>query len=100
MLTPTLVTVVPIGEFDTPSIRAEFDSIIQMLKDKDAEPLVAGPVSDETAAREGVEASLSRNPDLLLLVPLRGLSAQAMEAAALASRAPCLIWPIHGRFAL
>ena len=34
------------------------------------------------------------------MVPLRGLSALAMESAARASQAPCLIWPVQGRFAL
>src|SRR3954449_459625 len=96
----TLVAAVPVGEFDTPLIRAEFDAIIQMFAGLGAELLVAEPVSDEAAARQAVEASLSRSPDMLLLIPLRGLSAQTMEAAALASPAPCLIWPIQGRFAL
>src|SRR5258705_222680 len=62
-----LVAALPIGEFDTEPIRAEFDAIIQVFKDLGAELLVAEPVSDEAAAREAAEASPDRNPDLLRL---------------------------------
>ena len=41
-----------------------------------------------------------RSPDLLLLIPLRGLSAQIIETAVLTSHSPCLICPVQGRFAL
>jgi len=97
---PTLVTALPVGEFDTEPSRAQFDAIIQGLDELGADLLVAEPVSDVESARRAVEANPDRVPELLLQVPLRGLSAQAMEAAALACRAPCLIWPIDGGFAL
>jgi L-fucose isomerase-like protein len=95
----TAITALPIGEFDTQPIRAEFDAIIQVFDRLGADLVIAEPVSDVAAARQAVEA-VAQQPDLLLLVPLRGLSAQPMEAAAVATPAPCLIWPIHGRFAL
>jgi L-fucose isomerase-like protein len=95
------ITVLPVGEFDTEAIRAEFDSIVQHFAGLGANVSVADPVSDEAAARQAVEAAAPEAPpDLLLLIPLRGLSAQIMEAAALATEAPCLIWPVQGRFAL
>jgi L-fucose isomerase-like protein len=93
------VTALPIGEFDAESSRAEFHAIIEEVTGLGADVLVADPVSNADAARRAVEGNLNRHLDLLLLVPLRGLSAEAMESAALATRAPCLIRPIYGHFA-
>jgi L-fucose isomerase-like protein len=96
----TLVTALPIGEFGTDSSRGEFGAIIQLFTNLGADVRVADPVPDADEARRSVEGDQDRLPDLLLLVPLRGLSAEASESAALASPSPCLIWPIRGGFAL
>jgi len=45
------------------------------------------PAQDEQTARHFVERASGRLPDLLLIIPLRGLSAQAIEAAGWASPA-------------
>jgi L-fucose isomerase-like protein len=55
---------------------------------------------DEDEARQSVEQFAQRDPDLLLIIPLRGRSAPVIETAARSSPTPCLIWPIQGRFAL
>jgi L-fucose isomerase-like protein len=94
------ISVLPVGEFDSELIRAEFEAIIEGLRGLKAELSLAEPVADQDGAQQAVEGFAASQPDLLLIVPLRGLSAPIMEAAALASRRPCLIWPVQGRFAL
>ena len=100
MTNTTIITALPIGEFDTDVIRSEFGSIIGVLNGLGIDPFVADPVSDVESARRSVETLSKGNPDLLLLIPLRGLSAQIVETAVLASHSPCLICPVQGRFAL
>ena len=100
MTNTTITTALPIGEIDTDVIRNEFESIIGVFNGLGTDLLVADPVSDEESARQSVQELSKRNPDLLLIIPLRGLSAQAIETAVLTSRRPCLICPIQGRFAL
>ena len=96
----TIITVLPIGEFDTELIRNEFDTMIAALTHPGVDFIIADPVSDEEGARKSVEKLSKSNPDLLLLIPLRGLSAPVIEEAVRTYRAPCLIWPVQGRFAL
>jgi len=100
MIHSTVIAVLPIGEFDTDIIRSEFESIIESLDGLGTNLLILDPVSDGEKARHSVEELSQRRPDLLVLIPLRGLSAQILEAAALASHLPCLICPVQGRFAL
>lgn len=100
MINHTIVTALPIGEFDTDRIRTEFDAIINAFNRLGADLVIADPVSDEEGARQSAQELSERNSDLLLIIPLRGLSAQAIETAARMSQAPCLIWPVQGRFAL
>jgi L-fucose isomerase-like protein len=100
MTNPTDIAVLPIGEIDTDIIRSEFESIIRAFDGLETDLLILDPVSDEESARRSVETLSKRNRDLLLLIPLRGLSAQIIETAILTSHAPCLICPVQGRFAL
>ena len=100
MTNTTIITALPIGEIDTDVIRSEFESIIGAFKGLGIELFVADPVSDVESTRQSVQELSKRKPDLLLLIPLRGLSAQAIETAVLTSHAPCLICPVQGRFAL
>src|SRR5215510_5544349 len=99
-MTNTTIIALPIGEMDTDGIRSEFESIVGVFKSLETDLFVADPVSDEEGARQSVQKLSKRNPDLLLLIPLRGLSAQTIETAVLTSHTPCLICPVRGRFAL
>lgn len=100
MTTTTIITALPIGEIDTDVIRGEFESIIGVFNGLGIDIVVAGPVSDVESARQSVQELSKEKPDLLLLIPLRGLSAQIIETATLTSPSPCLICPVVGRFAL
>jgi len=100
MKNTTIITTLPIGEFDTDLIRSEFDAILGTFNKFGTELVIADPVSDEAGARQFAQEFSKTHPDLLLVVPLRGLSAQAIETVVKLCHAPCLIWPVQGRFAL
>ena len=95
-----VVNVLPIGEVDSDLVKAEVTAITALFDRIGADLSVAGPAADEAAASQAVQRLAERDPDLLLLIPLRGLSAPTIEKAAQSSAAPCLIWPVQGRFAL
>jgi L-fucose isomerase-like protein len=94
------IAVIPVGEFNTEQIKIEFEALLKPFLQSRMELIIDDPVAEEESARKSVGKLSERNPDLLLIVPLRGLSAQVIEAAALASHVPCLVCPIQGRFAL
>ena len=100
MENPPRVTALPIGEFDSKSVKSEFEAIIQVFKALEVDLFTAPPVSSEEEARRSIKRLSKRNPDFFLLVPLRGLSAQMIETTVLSSSILCLIWPVQGRFAL
>jgi L-fucose isomerase-like protein len=100
MVDPTRIAVLPIGELDTDLIRIEVDAMIAAIRSWAGELLIAPPAPDETQARQAMLELSESAPDLFLIIPLRGLSAQAIETAIRSSHAPCLIWPVQGRFAL
>ncbi len=78
----------------------EYSARLAALRGFGAE-LDAGPaVSEEAEAAEAARALAAREPDLLLIVPFRGMSARAMATAGRAVRSPVLIWPMEGDFAL
>ncbi len=95
-----IITVLPIGEFDTELIRSEFEAMLAVLPHQGVDLVIADPVSDEEGARKSSEKLSESNPDIFLIIPLRGLSAPVIETAAHTNPAPCLIWPVQGRFAL
>ena len=68
------------GEFIAELVRKEFESRVEVLKSLAANLIVTGPVSTEEEARQSIQAHSEKNPDLLLIIPLRGLSAEAIEA--------------------
>jgi len=96
----TNIAVLPIGEFDTDHIRNEFEAIIKAFDRSKTNLIVADSVSDDEEARQSVQKLSAKNPDLFLIIPLRGLSAKTIETAVLTSHTPCLISPLQGRFAL
>lgn len=96
----SLIAVLPVGEFDTDAIKFEFEAILRAFKLPEIELVIANPVADEEGGKRSVAELSKREPDLLLIITLRGLSAQVIEAATLASHVPCLICPVQGRFAL
>ena len=96
----TVVAVLPIGEFDTDLVKKEFDAIIRAFEQPDIHLIVSNPVSNKDSARQSLQVLSKKQPDLLLAVVLRGLSAETIEAAVLAGHLPCLICPVQGRFAL
>jgi len=96
----TIISALPIGELDSDPIRAEFNAILGAFRQPHFDLRLSEPVTDETGARRFMEVWPDPAPDLLLLIPLRGLSAQVMERIGRACPAPGLIWPIPGRFAL
>jgi L-fucose isomerase-like protein len=90
----------PVGEFESALSHREVEAIIHVFNELGATLSIADAVVTEDEASSSLQKLLDNNPDLLLIIPLRGLSAQVMEAAGRMSRIPCLIWPVHGRFAL
>lgn len=97
---PTTIAALPIGEFDTDVVKNEFEAILRAFHPLNTKLIVGDPVADEQGARQSWLGLSKRNPDLLLIVALRGLSAQVIDTAARLSGVPCLIWPVQGRFAL
>ena len=96
----SVIAVLPVGEFDSDPIKIEFEAILRAFKLLGMELDITNPVADENSARRSVAELSKRNPDLLVIIALRGLSAQVIEAAAMASHVPCLLCPVQGRFAL
>ena len=99
-LEATIVTVVPVGELDTELVRGELEAKLQACQRLAADVVVTEPVSDEAGAQRLSEQFTARPTELLLLIALRGLSAQVMQTAGRLAQAPVLLWPIAGHFAL
>jgi len=95
-----IVAALPIGEFDSGPVTSEFEVIIGVFNRLEAEVVVSDSVSTEEQARQSVKSLAERNPDLLLITTLHGLTAPVIETAARTSPAPILIWPVQGKFAL
>ena len=100
MIHAATIVALPVGEFDTELVKNEFESKVEVFNRLAANLIVAEPVSDDEEARQSVQKLSAKNPDLFLIVPLRGLSAKVIETAVLTSHTPCLISPLQGRFAL
>ena len=99
MIKTTMTAILPVGEFDTDQIKFEFEAILRAVKLSDTELVIADPVGRCKSARQSVGELSKKDPDLNLIIPLRGLSAQVIEAAAMTSLVPCLICPVQGEFA-
>jgi len=97
---PTIIAVLPIGEFDTDLVKNEFDAIMRTFDHSKMNLIVANPVSNKEEAQQSVQVLSEKNPDLLLAIVLRGVSAETIEAAAKTSLVPCMVLPVQGRYAL
>jgi L-fucose isomerase-like protein len=100
MANDLITAALPVGEFRDEPTREAFAAILHTISNLVAGIEIADPITDDDQARKSVQEFSRRNPDLLLIIPLRGLSAPVIETAIKASRAPCLVWPIPGTFAL
>jgi L-fucose isomerase-like protein len=100
MLNVTTIAVLPIGEFDTDLVQQEFDMIVKAFDHSKTNLIIEDPVSEVNGARQSVKVLSEKDLDLLLIIVLRGLSAETIEAAVRASPVPCLILPVQGRYAL
>jgi hypothetical protein len=94
------LVVLPAGKFGTDPFGSQFKAIIGVFNRLGVSPVVANPASDEKGARNSIRDIAEKIPDLVLPIPLRGLSVQAMETAARGRHRPYLIWPTGGGFAL
>jgi L-fucose isomerase-like protein len=94
------IAVLPVGEFDTDPVKNEYAAILQAFNRTDNDLMIADPVSNIEGARQSGQELSTKDPDILLIVVLRGLSAETIEAAILAAHLPCVICPVQGRFAL
>jgi L-fucose isomerase-like protein len=95
-----VIASLPVGELNTDQIRKQYETILKVFDGLGYDLSSAAPVSDMESARQSTRELSQQNLDLLLIIPLRGLSAETIEAAAQASNVPCLILPVQGRFAL
>ena len=64
------VAVLPIGEFDFPSVKTEYEGILAAFERLGADLIIADPAVDETEAQRSAQGLMEHKPDLLLLVPL------------------------------
>ena len=95
-----IIATLPVGKLDTDQIKNEYTEILKAFDGSGYEIFTVGPVSDVESAEQSVRELSQRNPDLLLIVPLQGQSAETIEASARTSPAPCLVVPVKGRYAL
>lgn len=100
MISKPVVISLPIGEFDSEPIKKEFSTIIEAINQMGAEVVIADSISDEEGIQRFSQNISGRNFDLLLVIILRGASAQLIETVVRMSQAPCLVWPVQGRYAL
>jgi L-fucose isomerase-like protein len=96
----TIVAVLPIGELEDELVRNKYEAMLSAFRCQAAELIVAEPTFDKETSIQAAQQLAQKNPDIIAVIALRGLSAQAIEAACLASNLPCVILPIQGRFAL
>jgi L-fucose isomerase-like protein len=99
-LAAPMAAVLPVGELEAGQVRDELEAILGAFRYQGSELIIGDPIVNEEGARRSVSGLLSQNPDLLVLVPLRGLSAAVMEAAARMCPVPVLIWPVREHYAL
>ncbi len=96
----TTLAILPVGELFSEQANSKFEDMVHVFKSMEIDKLVLDPVASVEEAQDSVLKAAGLDPDLLVLVPLRGLSALVIEAALRASRCPCLVCPVQGEYAL
>ena len=81
MTNKTIVAVLPIGEFNSDTTQHAYETIIGVFNHLDTTLLIAASVTDAEEARQSVQELSEKNPDLFLVISLRGFSAQVIEKA-------------------
>ena len=94
------IAIMPIGELDTDQVKDEFTAILDLIQGFTVDAVIFSPVSDDKAIQQACLQISENSPDLLVIIALRGRSAQKIETATRSVNIPCLIWPVQGRFAL
>ncbi len=94
------LAIMPIGELDTDQVKGDYSAILKHIQGFTDEAVLSNPVSNEEDVKQACSEISEKSPDLLVIIALRGRSAQLMETAARTVNVPCLFWPIQGRFAL
>ena len=87
------VAVLPIGEFDFPSVKTEYEAILGAFERLGADLIIADPAVDETEGQRSVQGLMEQKPDLLLLVPLRGLARRRWRQPGGRARRPACCGP-------
>jgi L-fucose isomerase-like protein len=100
MVSDTIVAVLPVGELDIDMVRSEFDAMLSAIRRLGTKLIVAEPAIDKEAAVQAAQQLAQKNPDILAVIPLRGLSAQTIESACMAGGLPSAILPVQDRYAL
>jgi len=98
--TTTNIAVLPVGEFESEPVREKFETTIQAIQPLTTNLRIVPAVSNEEAAHRSALEISEDEPDLLVIIVSRGLSARIIETTAQASRAPCLVLPLQGNYAL
>jgi L-fucose isomerase-like protein len=100
MANKATVAILPVGEFESDTAQEGFEGLVEAFDRARADLLVLPAVSNEDEARESIQELSPKDPILLAIIVSRGLSAQAIEATARASRLPGLVLPLQGNYAL
>ncbi len=94
------IAVLPVGEFEPEPFRNEFETIIKAIQPLTTNLRIVQAVSNEEAAKRSALEISENEPDLLVIIVARGLSARIIETAVQTSRVPCLVLPLQGNYAL
>ena len=94
------VAVMPIGTVSSPEVNRDLRRIKHEIASAEFEPIFLSPEIHELEVIRTAEAARKTDPDLLLLVPLHGGSAQQQVLAAETCKTFTVIWSLPRRFSM